>query len=297
MTASELESLITLFRERGQLENPTVAEMRERFGTLADLLPTPTDAIISTLSVGAVPAEFVQTDDWDQATTVLYLHGGGYVIGSPATHRTLAYNLAAASAARILLIDYRLAPEHPFPAPVDDAVSAYTWLLEQGNRAEQIAIAGDSAGGGLTIAALVEIRDRGLPLPAAAVSISPWVDLECAGESMISKADVDPMVQRDGILWFAAHYLNSAAPKSPLASPLYAELGGLPPTLVQVGTAETLLDDAVRLTAALEKAGVAVTYREWPDMIHVWHLFAPMLSEGREAIVEAGAFIRQLTGS
>ncbi len=297
MTASELESLITLFRERGQLENPTVAEMRERFGALADLLPTPADVTISTLSVGAVPAEFVQTDDWDQATTVLYLHGGGYVIGSPATHRTLAYNLAAASAARILLIDYRLAPEHPFPAPVDDAVSAYAWLLEQGNHAEQIAIAGDSAGGGLTIAALVEIRDRGLPLPAAAVSISPWVDLECAGESMISKADVDPMVQRDGILWFAAHYLNGAAPKSPLASPLYAELGGLPPTLVQVGTAETLLDDAVRLTAALEKAGVAVTYREWPDMIHVWHLFAPMLSEGREAIVEAGAFVRQITGS
>jgi acetyl esterase/lipase len=195
----------------------------------------------------------------------------------------------------VLALNYRLAPEHPFPAAVDDAVAAYRWLLEQGYKAARIAIAGDSAGGGLAIATLIALRDGGDPLPACAVPISPWTDMECTGDSIVSRAAVDPMVQKEILLQMGGAYLNGADPKSPLAAPLHANFAGLPPLLIQVGDAEVLLDDSTRIEAKMKKAGVDVTVEVWDDMIHVWHLFAPMLDKGQEAIDRLGAFVQSKT--
>jgi acetyl esterase/lipase len=224
---------------------------------------------------------------------MLYLHGGGYVIGSLTTHRGLAGRLSQAAKARVLLIDYRLAPEHPFPAAVEDATAAYRWLLAHGCTPARLAIAGDSAGGGLTVATLVALRDAGQPLPAAGVCLSPWTDLEGLGESVTSKASADPIVQKEMLLRLASCYLGDADPRTPLAAPLYADLRGLPPLLVQVGTAEILLDDALRLAERAKAAGVAVTLEAWDDMIHVWQLFAPLLPEGQQAIARIGEFVQQ----
>ncbi|HEX4210552.1 MAG TPA: alpha/beta hydrolase, partial [Candidatus Binataceae bacterium] len=193
---------------------------------------------------------------------------------------------------RVLGIDYRLAPEHPFPAAVEDAVAAYRWLLAQGLQPSRIAVAGDSAGGGLTIATLVAIRDAKLAVPAAGVCLSPWVDMEGIGESMTSKASVDPVVQKQGLLGMAQAYLGGKDPRTPLAAPLYADLKGLPPLLIQVGEAETLLDDSKRLADRAKAAGVKVTLEPWKEMIHVWHLFAPFLPEGQEAIDGIGKYLR-----
>ena len=214
---------------------------------MADFLGGAPDARIEKVSADGVPAEWVAAPGADERRAVLYLHGGGYVIGSINTHRRLAYDISAASGAKVLLIDYRLAPEHPFPAAIDDAAKAWRWLLAQGFEPKRLAVAGDSAGGGLTIATLVNLRDLKLPLPACAVAISPWVDLEGLGGSIESRAEQDPMVQKPGLIWMAGLYLNGASPRTPLAAPLYADLKGLPPVLVQVGTAETLLDDATRI--------------------------------------------------
>jgi acetyl esterase/lipase len=192
----------------------------------------------------------------------------------------------------VLLIDYRLAPEHPFPAAVDDAAKAWRWLLQQGFTSDRLAIAGDSAGGGLTIATLVNLRDRKLGLPACAVAISPWIDLEGQGASITTRAAQDPMVQKAGLLWMAGLYLAGKDPRTPLAAPLHADLTGLPPVLVQVGTAETLLDDATRLAEKLYRAGGDVRLAVWPDMLHVFPFFAPILSEGRDGCREIGQFIR-----
>jgi acetyl esterase/lipase len=192
----------------------------------------------------------------------------------------------------VLVIDYRLAPENPFPAPVEDAVSAYRWLLDQGNDPAALSVAGDSAGGGLTAATLVSLKDQGIPLPSCGVCLSPWVDMEGIGESMTGRADSDPMVQRDGLVAMAGVYLGGADPRSPLAAPLYADLHGLPPLLIQVGTRETLYDDATRLAYQAARAGVKTTFEPWDEMIHVWHLFAPLLDEGQQAIERIGEFIR-----
>jgi acetyl esterase/lipase len=226
---------------------------------------------------------------------VLYLHGGGYAIGSINTHRRLAYDISAACGARILVIGYRLAPEHPFPAAVEDAATAWRWLISQGFDTRRLAIAGDSAGGGLTMATLVNLRDQKLGLPACAVAISPWVDLEGVGVSMTARSAQDPMVQKDGLLWMAGMYLFGKDARTPLAAPLHADLKGLPPVLIQAGTAETLLDDATRLAEKLHAAGGEVKLAVWPNMLHVFPLFAPILSEGREGCVEIGTYIRSKT--
>jgi monoterpene epsilon-lactone hydrolase len=203
--------------------------------------------------------------------------------------------LAKAARARVLALDYRLAPEHPFPAAVEDSTAAYRWLLEQGYKPSKIALAGDSAGGGLTIATLVALREAKTPLPAAAVPISPWVDLEGTGESMKTRAAVDPMVQKEGIAGIAAQYLGQTDPKNPLAAPLYADLKGLPPLLIHVGDAETLLSDATRIAEKAKQAGVKVDLKIYPEMIHVWHLFADILPEAQQAIEEIGGFVRLRT--
>jgi acetyl esterase/lipase len=204
--------------------------------------------------------------------------------------------VSRAAGARVLLIDYRLAPEHPFPAAVDDATRAYQFLLASGIQPARAAIAGDSAGGGLTVASLLALRDAGARLPAAGVCLSPWFDLTMSGGSIRSKAAVDPMVQGENLGRMAQAYLGTADAKLPLASPLFADLRGLPPLLVHVGTAEVLLDDSIRFAERARAADVDVTLDEWDDMVHVWHAFAAFLPEAREAMQRVGAFLRRRWG-
>ena len=294
----ELERVIALAAELGNFDESygVIEGLRRSFERVTDALTFDGTAAYQRVNAGGLPAEWAADESAAGDQAVLYLHGGGYVIGSVRTHRVLMAGLSRASGARVLGLEYRLAPEHPFPAAVEDAVAAYRWLLRQGYAPGRIAVAGDSAGGGLTVAMLAQARSYGLPLPAAAVCFSPWVDLEGIGDSMTANAGSSDMVERDGLLFMANAYLNGANPRAPLAAPLYADLRGLPPTLIQAGGAETLLDDSTRLAEAARAAGVAVELDVWDDMIHVWQLFAPMLPEGRQALAQAGAFIRKHTG-
>jgi epsilon-lactone hydrolase len=194
-------------------------------------------------------------------------------------------------------VGYRLAPEHPFPAAVEDAVSAYDWLLSTGLDPAQIIIGGDSAGGGLTAATLVALKQTGKPMPGGAVCISPWTDMTLTGESIVSKADADPMIAPDGITRVRDAYVGASDPRDPLASPILAELSGLPPLLIQVGENEVLLSDSTRLAERAESAGVDVTLEVWPDMIHVWHFFAAILPEGQQALDRIGEWAKQRLGA
>jgi monoterpene epsilon-lactone hydrolase len=255
------------------------------------------DVTIEKISANGVAAEWTSTPGAARDAAVLYVHGGGYVIGSLDSHRHLVAETGRAANTVALALDYRLAPEHPFPAAVDDAVAGYRFLLGQGFKPSRIAIAGDSAGGGLVVAAMVAIREAGLAQPGCGWCLSPWIDMEGLGGSMDSKAADDPMVQKPGLLDMAALYLAGADPRSPLAAPLYADLAGLAPLLIQVGAAETLLDDAVRLAQRAGATDVPVDLQIWPEMVHVWPLFHPELAAGRRALDAAGAFIRQALGS
>ena len=295
MTTAELTAIRELLESSPRPEHPTPALTRERLVRLTSLLAAPVDLDPVPVDAGGVPGIFCSAPGADPSRCIYYLHGGGYVVGSPQTHQILTHELSRASGMRAMSVDYRLAPEHPFPNGLEDAITGYRWLLDSGTDPASVVIAGDSAGGGLAIATLVALRDRNLPLPAAAVCFSPWVDMEGLGDSMQSRVAVDPMVQRDALLTYAVMYLNGADPRDPLASPLYADLAGLPPVLIQVGDAETLLDDAVRLAGRLREAGNDVRLDVWDRMIHVWQLFGPMLSEGRDAIGQAGAFMAART--
>ena len=228
-----------------------------------------------------------------QLGTILYLHGGGYRMGSPAAWANFASRLAAATMCRIVVPDYRLAPEHPFPAAVDDALTAWRQLVASGTPPSRIVVAGDSAGGGLALATMISVRNQGLPLPAAAVLISPWVDLAGTGSTLETLQARDPVVQKAGLFDMAKYYLGERDPRTPLASPLYADLSGLPPLLIQVGTEEVLLDDSLRLNHRAREQGVSTTLEVWDEMIHVWHFFHPQLQEGREAIGHIGDYVRE----
>jgi monoterpene epsilon-lactone hydrolase len=271
----------------------TTAERRAQYERAEKVFPTPADVKVERVNAPAAPAEWLRPPSAAPGRVVLYLHGGGYVIGSPRSHRHLAAAIAAAAEASALLLDYRLAPEHPYPAAVEDATAAYRWLLDQAVAPEHIVIAGDSAGGGLTVATLLALREARVPLPAGGVCISPWVDLTCGGASYETKAAADPIVRRAGVQEMARAYLGAAPPRTPLASPLFADLGGLPPLLIQVGTDEVLLDDAVQLAARAKRAGVDATLEVHDRMIHVWHWFLPMLDEAQTAVDTIGRFVRR----
>ena len=250
------------------------------------------DVTVEPVTANGVRAEWTSTPQDDRDAALLYVHGGGYVIGSLDSHRHVVSEAGRAAKIWALALDYRLAPEHPFPAAVEDALSGYRYLLSRGIRPGRIAIAGDSAGGGLVVAAMLAIREAGLAQPACGWCISPWVDMEGIGESMSSKAEADPMVQKTGLLEMANLYLGGARPRSPLAAPIYADLRGLAPLLIQVGAAETLLDDAIRLAKVAGAADVRVDLQIWPEMVHVWHLFHPELKAGLRAIQEGGSYVR-----
>ena len=289
MASPQLQTAIEAMKALVSREVSTPQEMRVVFEELA--VAPPADIKCERVEAGGVDAEWICAPNAASDRFVLYLHGGGYVIGSVNTHRDMIGRISRAAQARVLALNYRLAPEHPFPAAVDDAVAGYKWLLAQGAKPSRISIAGDSAGGGLTAATLVAIKDAKLPTPAAGVLLSPWVDLEGLGESMTTRVEADPVVRKEGLVGMAQAYLGGQDPKTPLAAPLYADLKGLPPLLIQVGDAETLLDDSTRLDARARAAGVSTKLEVWPEMIHVWQLFANFLPEGQEAIDGIGKFV------
>jgi monoterpene epsilon-lactone hydrolase len=246
--------------------------------------------------VGDVPAAWFRAPGADPERVLLYLHGGGYSIGSIDSHRDLVARLCRAAGCTGLSLGYRLAPEHPFPAQLDDAVAGYRGLLAEGFPAERVVVGGESAGGGLTLSLLVKLRDEGLPLPAGAFGISPWVDLEALGTSMLENEPFD-YLNRKVLQVYARRFVRDGDRRNPLAAPLYAELDGLPPLLIHAGGAEVLLDDARRITERARQAGVTVDLEVWPDMIHAWHAYAPIVAQGRDAIARIGQFVRNRQGA
>ena len=294
----QLDEAIRRFAEFGNVDESqgTIEGQRRNYERMADAFSVEEGTHFDRINAGGVAAEMVSREDSDSDRVTVYVHGGGYVIGSVRTHRVLMSRLAAASGAKVLGLEYRLAPEYPFPAPVEDSLAAYQWLLGQGYEPGKISFAGDSAGGGLVLAALVAIRYLGEPMAGAGVCISPWIDMEGLGDSMISNAEVDPVVQKEGLEYMAGLYLGDLDRRAPLAAPLYADLRELPPILIQVGGDETLLDDSTRLADKLKESNVPFELEVWEDMFHVWHAFAPILPEGQQAIDQAGEFIQKNTG-
>jgi acetyl esterase/lipase len=257
--------------------------------------PPPADTVVEPAAAGGVPAEWVSRAGTTDGPVILYLHGGSYLVGSPRTHRELGARLVGAAGGRVLLLDYRLAPEHPCPAALADALAAYRWLLDEGVDARRMVVAGDSAGGGLALATLVAARDAGLPVPAAGVCLCPWTDLALTGASLTTRAARDPFLAREGLAQAVALCLGELDARDSRASPLYADLAGLPPLLVQAGGVDILHDDATRLAERARAAGVDVTLDVWDAMPHCWQAFAALLPEGQQAVERAGAFIRERT--
>jgi monoterpene epsilon-lactone hydrolase len=277
-------------RPRDELD---VQKERSELEALAGMFKPLSAIQCSPLVMSGVPAEWIVPSNLSTDRVLLYLHGGSYNAGSINSHRSLAANIAAAANARALIIDYRLAPEHPYPAAVDDATAAYEWLLDNGHAPGEIIIAGDSAGGGLALALLVHLRDKGKPLPALAICLSPWTDLAGAGESLQTRAKADIILDAGNLSKSAQAYLGGADPRAPLASPLYADLKGLPPLLIQVGSDEILLSDSTELAERAKGAGVNVTLEVWEPMQHDWHFAASFVPEGRQAIARIGEFVEQ----
>jgi len=263
---------------------------------IADVLPVAPGVEVSAIEAGTVPCERLVAEGADLDRAVLYLHGGAYTRGSVRSHRSFCSRLSAAVGAPVLAVDYRLAPEHPYPAAVEDAVVAYRWLLGEGLEPDRVAIAGDSAGGGLAAALLLAARAAGDPLPAGAVLLSPWLDLTLAGASMDLRAAEDPICSRDSLAPSAAWYAGDEDLACPLVSPLFGELEGLPPLLVLVGTAEVLLDDSLRFAAAADAAGVDLTLAEEEGLLHVWPLF-PDVPEADAAVALIAEWVRKRTGA
>lgn len=285
----EIDEVRALLKSLPRPRNWT--ERRERIDTVASAYGFAGDISFEPDRIGACDAEWSLAPGSDPGRVLLYFHGGGYCSGSIRSHRSMVSETGRAARVRTLALAYRLAPEHPFPAALDDAVAAVEHLLGMGIAANRIAIGGDSAGGGLALATLLRLRDAGRPLPACAWLVSPWVDLEMTGASIDTKDADDPLIHRAYLEELASAYCGSESPRNPLISPVHADLGGLPPTIVQVGSAETLLDDAVAAVERLGEADVAATLEIWPRMIHAWPLWSARLTAGREAITSAGAYI------
>ncbi len=292
MASEELQVVLNMLRANPPMDASDIPTLREGLEALTGGFPPPADITYTPTRAGGVPAEWAEAREIQPARVLLYFHGGGYAIGSINTHRNLVGAISRAAGIRVLSLGYRLAPEDPFPAAVDDAVAAYEALLASGIAPEKIALAGDSAGGGLTAACLLALRDRELPRPAAGVCLSPWLDLALSGESMLERAEIDPLVTQEGLQMMSDAYLGDTDARTPLASPVFAELHDLPPLLIQVGTAETLFDDSTRFAEGAIAAGVEVKLEVWEEMIHVWQSFSAILPEAREAIEGIGNFLK-----
>jgi monoterpene epsilon-lactone hydrolase len=276
-------------------KNVTLQQRRAALEVGSRRLPMPRGVDVQQITVGDVPAEWLRPADMANDRAILYLHGGAYTMGSCTTHRTLGARLAIASRTPALVPDYRTAPEHPYPAALHDCVAAYRGLVEYGIPPQRTVVAGDSAGGGLALALAVTLRDDGFPLPAAILCMSPWADLELTGQSLTTRAKVDPVCSLEESRFHAEQYVGNNDPRAPLISPIYADLHGLPPLLIHVGDREILLSDATRLAERAREDGVDVELKIWEGMWHVWHLFAAYVPEARRAVDEIGTFIRKHT--
>ena len=297
MASAELQKVLALLAERPIAEGGASLEDM-RAGMEAGSFPATDAATVTAVDADGVPGEWVTVAESDPNRRLLYVHGGGYVIGSPITHRRLCEDIAKAGRCAVLNLDYRLAPEHPYPAAVEDAIAGLKFIQSNGpdgaGRADSTFVAGDSAGGGLTLATLLSAREQGVALPNAAIGISAWTDLAITGESIETRADADPLITDTSMIaGMAAHYIGGGDARDPLVSPLYADYAGLPPLLLQVGDAEVLLSDTTRVTEQARAAGVDVSEEVWDEMFHVWHMFAPLLPEGQAAIDRIGEWIRQ----
>ena len=269
-----------------------VQAFREVYDGLSMMFPFPEDGTLREAREGGVPGAWIEAPGAERSGAMLYLHGGGYALGSILSHKELVYRLSAASKRPGFLVDYRRAPENPFPAALDDAVAAYQGLLASGLKPRQVAILGDSAGGGLTMATLLALRQKNIPMPGAAVCLSPWADLTLSGAAHKERAARDPIVRREDLLGWVEAYAGREKPDNPLLSPVFGDLSGLPPVLIQVGTEETLYDDACMLATGLARGEGTFTFEAWPGMTHVFQQFSGMVPEGLTAIERIGAFMR-----
>ena len=296
MNQVDITKLITMLRLKPMFSHEfTIASMRESVDYAGSKVPSvsgiETEEVDNNL--GLKIFRFVPKSEFHK-NVILYLHGGGYSIGSTLSHKPIIERLCRTFGGTVFSLDYRLAPEHKFPTPLIDATKAYKWLLSKGYNSNEIALVGDSAGGGLALATLINLREEAIPCPSCGVLISPWLDLSSSGDSIKTNQSVDPIISEKTLNLFANNYLGGALPTTPLASPLFADLGRLPPLLLQVGELEMLLDDSMRLAERAIDFNLKVELKIWKKMIHVWHIFAPILPEGQEAIEEVAAFIKNI---
>ncbi|MDF1845676.1 MAG: alpha/beta hydrolase [Parvibaculaceae bacterium] len=293
MSAEPIDQVIELLKQADMgREGLSLEDRRASMDAMSAAFGEPQGVSRDNIELAGRPAQVFKPEGKEPEHTLLYFHGGGYVMGSPNSHANLTARFATAADARVISFDYRLAPENPFPAAVEDGVAAYKALLDEGVSPAKLAVGGDSAGGGLTFATLLKARDMGLPMPAAAIGLSPWTDLTGRSETYKTRADADPMIEPAGIIQTGEEYLGGASADDPLASPLLADLKGLPPLFLQVGDAEVLLDDSREFEKKARAAGVDCKLEVWDRMIHVWHAFFPMLPEGEQAIDGLSAFLK-----
>jgi monoterpene epsilon-lactone hydrolase len=292
MPSPELDAVIAELRRNAPSGPVTIDQARASYVEQVRRYELVSGTEVTTAEIAGIPVEWVTAPAANTGITALFVHGGAYVIGSFASHRQLASALSAACTARVAMVGYRQAPEHPFPAALQDVTAVYRELVGDNVRPERLLVLGDSSGGGLALAMLLHVRDLGVPLPAATVVMSPWTDLELTGGSMDDRAAQDPVLSRETLSGMAALYLDGHDPADPLVSPLRGDLRGLPPLLVQVGTAEVLLDDSVRLADVARAAGVDVTLERYEGLIHVWQQNAANAPEAQQALAHIGAFVR-----
>jgi acetyl esterase/lipase len=297
MSGFSLERLVHLLRERATSPTAPIEVQRRDHDRAVAKAPLADGVELNRVQSDGGPLEWLIPSGPPRPEVLLWFHGGGFCMGSSATARGMVSYLAAMTGARGATLEYRLAPEYPYPAAIEDAQAAYRWLLaEQGVAPAKLVVGGDSAGGGLALAALAGLREAGDPMPAGALCFSPWLDLSLSASSLLANAATDPQVTRAGLEGMAARYLGGVDPRSPHVSPLFGDLAGLPPLLIQVGGAEALLDDSVRLARAATEAGCEVVLEQWPDMIHVWQAFAPGLADGTAALERASHWLTERWG-
>jgi acetyl esterase/lipase len=292
MPSEEYGRMLDVLRSQPRRDAVTLGERRAAVESMADRYHVPSGVSIDPVGDGPVRGEFLSPSSSVSGAVLLYVHGGAYIAGSPRSHRALAAAISESARTRTFSIEYRLAPECAYPAAVDDVVEGYSWLVEAGIRPDRIALVGDSSGGGLAVTAMLRMQKEGMALPAAAALLSPWIDLESCGDMARSSADRDPIVHAADLRHAARAYLRDETPTSPDVNPLHADLSGLPPLLIHVGTSEILLEDACRFAARAGAAGVEVTLEVWPDMIHVWHILHAEIPEARSAVDSVGAFVQ-----
>lgn len=292
---AKIASLVMRYQMADFYKDSSIEVQRAKMGKYAGMVNLPADVKCELVDAGGPRAEWITTPQINQEHVILYLHGGAYFLNYANPHRDLIARLGRGAQMRALALDYRLAPEHPYPAALEDAIGAYQWLLEQGYSPKNIAIAGDSCGGGLALATALKLRDTEVSLPVGIVCISPWTDLAGSGASMQNKDKVDFINSTEHMKVTAKLYAGGHDLKNPYISPLYADLTGLPPMLIQVGTREVLLDDSTRLAERARRAGVDVTLEIWKGMFHVFQLGAAFVPEARKAIENIAAFLRQQT--